>query len=149
MKHKGILKCNRQLLLLCHHVMVLEKQILLMIWKSFLPMKSTQYWKTTSKWIKLLYSKKFITMRDKGLEKLITFIVPLYIAKRKTQSIKLVVHNFHQKQILHISNNHHHDTLNEVFELLKSLSHQIILSHIKPTTFLRKNNHFTPRYLKH
>lgn len=88
-------------------------------------------------------------MRDKGLEKLITFIVPLYIAKRKTQSIKLIVHYVHQKQILHISNKHHHDTLNEVFELLKSLSHQIILSHIKPMTFLRKKNHFTPRYLKH
>ena len=81
-------------------------------------------------------------MRDKGLEKLITFIVPLYIAKRKTQSIKLIVHYVHQKQILHISNKHHHDTLNEVFELLKSLSHQIILSHIKPMTFLRKKKSF-------
>lgn len=47
--------------------------------------------------------------------------------------------NIHGKQILHIGNKHDYDASNEAFELPQSLSNQIIRSHIKPITPLRKN----------
>ena len=106
-------------------------------------------------------------MSGKGLKKLSTFIVALYLAKKgavycATYALFLpsdkrialgffvntehkVWNNNHKKQTLHVGNKHHNDASNDAFELSQSSRNQIIRLHIKPMTPLSKNKKFIQR----
>ena len=106
--------------------------------------------------------KNFISMDDKGYEKLMTFIIALYIAKKKKDAVcrincalcsptekgrilgsfghkvcknihqKIFIKNIHRDFFYYIGKKHHDDASNQAFELSQSLSHQIIIFDIKP-----------------